>query len=82
MESMMENFAPMIQAMKGKNPQEVLMQMIGNQPIKNPLIAQMINCAKTGDNTTMLNLASNYFTSQGFNIDINKEFQTFMQMLK
>lgn len=79
---MIENMAPIIQAMKGQNPQQILMQMIGNQPITNPLVAQMINCAKTGDQNSMLNLASNYFTSQGLNIDINKEFQTFMNMIK
>lgn len=79
---MMENLVPIVQAMKGKDPQQILMQMIGNKPITNPLIVQMINCAKSGDNTNMLNLASNYFTSQGLNIDINKEFQTFMSMLK
>ena len=79
---MMENLMPIVQAMKGKDPQQILMQMIGNKPITNPLIAQMINCAKNGDNANMLNLASNYFTSQGLNIDINKEFQTFMSMLK
>lgn len=79
---MMEQFAPIIQAIKGKNPEQLVMQMLGNQPIKNPLLAQMINCAKSGDNNMMFNLASNYFSQQGVNIDLNKEFQTFMSMLK
>ena len=81
MENMMENFAPIIQAIKGKNPQQLVMQMLGRQPINNPLVAQLINCAKSGDNTTMLNLANNYFSQRGINIDINKEFQAFMSML-
>ena len=35
---MMENLVPIVQAMKGKDPQQILMQMIGNKPITNPLI--------------------------------------------
>lgn len=79
---MMEQFAPIIQAMKGKNPEQLVMQMIGNQPINNPLLAQMINCAKNGDNNNMLNLASNYFTQRGINVDLTKEYQALMSMLK
>lgn len=79
---MMEMYAPLIQTLKGKNPQQLVMQMIGNQPINNPLIAQMINCAKSGDNSSMLNLASNYFTQRGLNIDVGKELQMLMSMLK
>lgn len=79
---MMEQFAPIIQAMKGKNPEQLVMQMIGNQPINNPFLAQMINCAKNGDNNNMLNLASNYFTQRGINVDLTKEYQALMSMLK
>ena len=78
----MENFAPVVQAMKGKNPQDILMTMARNMPVNNPLISQLINMAKTGNNQDMFNLASSYFNQNGINIDIKKEFQTFLSMLK
>lgn len=80
---MMENFAPIISTMKGKNPQEIIMAMAKNMPINNPLVSQLINIAQQGGNgTDMFNLASNYFNQNGINIDIRKEFQTFLSMLK
>lgn len=79
---MMENFAPIIQAMKGKNPQDILTTMTRNMPINNPFISQLINMAKMGNNQDMFNLATNYFNQNGINIDIKKEFQTFLSMLK
>lgn len=78
---MIENFAPIIQAMKGKNPQAILMDMMKNSPMNsNPMFVQLINYAKAGDNNGLLNFANSYFSQRG--IDINKEFNTLMSMLK
>lgn len=79
---MIERFAPIIQTMRGKNPETIVMNMLKNQKINNPFIAQLVSCAKSGDSQNMLNLASNYFTQQGVNIDLSQELQALMSMLK
>lgn len=79
---MIERFAPIIQTMRGKNPETIVMNMIKSQRINNPFVAQLISYAKAGDNQSMLNLASNYFTQQGVNINLSQELQALMSMLK
>lgn len=78
---MMKNFLPIIQMMRGKDPQSILNSMLKNSPMNNnPFVAQLIGYAKQGDTDSLVNLANNYFSSHG--ADMNKEFNEFMSMLK
>ena len=79
---MIEGLKPLIQAMKGHAPQDILRTMTQNMRINNPLITQLIGLAQQGKNTDMFNLATSYFNQNGINIDVRKEFQDFMSMLK
>ena len=66
--------------MRGRNPQEVAMQMIKNNNINDPLISQLVNCAQSGDMNKLNELATNFFASRG--IDFNQQFSSFLNMLK
>ena len=56
--------------MRGRNPQEVAMQMIKNNNINDPFITQLINCAQSGDTNKLNELAT------------NQQFSSFLNMLK
>lgn len=78
---MIKNFLPIIQAMRGKDPQTILSTMLKNSPMNNnPFMAQLIGYAKAGDTNSLVNLANSYFSSQGVNM--SQELSEFMSMLK
>lgn len=66
--------------MRGRNPQEVAMQMIKNNNINDPFITQLINCAQSGDTNKLNELATNFFAQRG--VDFNQQFSSFLNMLK
>ena len=66
--------------LKGKNPQEMVMSMIKNSNINDPMINQLLQCAQNGDINSMNKIAENFFKGQG--LDFNNEFNNFMSMLK
>lgn len=76
----MNNLAQIAQIMRGRNPQEIVMNMIKSQQINDPTIKQLINFAQSGDTNSLVNLATSIFAQRG--MDFNKEFQSFMSMLK
>ena len=47
--------------MRGRNPQEVAMQMIKNNNINDPFITQLVNYAQSGDTNKLNELATNFF---------------------
>lgn len=69
-----------IDLIKCRNPQELVMSMIKNNNINNPMISQLIECAQRGDNASVSKIAESYFNGQGKNF--NNELQAFMSMLK
>lgn len=75
----LQQLAPIIQLMKGKDPKQMVMQMAQNQKINNPVIEQLINFAKTGDNTNFEKLANDFFKQQGVDA---QEFQSFIDLMK
>ena len=75
-----QNIATIISLLKGHSAQDVLMSMLKQSPINDPIISQLIGYAKSGDNENFLNLATNYFQQRG--LDINKEYNSFISMLK
>lgn len=78
---MMKDLAQIAQVMRGRNPQEIAMNMLRNTPISNdPTITQLVGFAQKGDMNSLVNLASSIFAQQGMNF--NEEFQSFMSMLK
>lgn len=75
----LQQLAPIIQLMKGKDPKQMVMQMAKNQKINNPVIEQLINFANTGDNTNFEKLANDFFKQQGVDA---QEFQSFIDLMK
>ena len=73
------NFNPMqlMNMIKSKNPQEVIISIIGN---KNPMMNNLMNLAKNGNKTEIENIARNMCKEKG--IDFDKEFSSFMENFK
>lgn len=65
---------------KGKNPEQLVMDMLQNNNICDPTIVQLIEYAKSGDSTSLTKAAESIFASQGK--DFNAEFQNFMSMVQ
>lgn len=78
----MINMNPMqlIGLLKGRNPQELVMSMIKNNNINDPMINELVVYAQKGDINSVTKIAENYFGQQGKNF--NNEFNSFMSMLK
>lgn len=70
----------MIKAMKGGNPEQIVMDMLKKQPINDPVVTQLINFARTGDNNNLLNLATNFLQQRG--VDVNSEFNELISLLQ
>lgn len=70
----------MAQLLRGRNPEEVVMQYMQNTPINDPRIASLVQYAQSGNSTELVNLARQMFQQQGRNLD--NEFSNFMNMLK
>lgn len=77
---MMQNLAQIIQLVRGRNPEQLVMSMLQNNQIVDPNIRQLIQFAQSGDNDSLVNLATSMFAQRG--LDFNSEFQNFMSMLK
>ena len=73
------NFNPMqiMNMIKNKNPQDLIISMIGNQ---NPMINNLMKLAKSGNKTEIENIARNMCKETG--IDFDKEFSSFMENFK
>lgn len=73
------NFNPMqlMNMIKSKNPQEIIISIIGN---KNPMMNNLMNLAKSGNKTEIENIARNMCKEKG--IDFDKEFSSFMENFK
>lgn len=79
METMM-NPMEMIGLLKGRNPEQLVMSMIQNNNINDPMINELISCAKNGDNNKLTKIAEDIFSKRGK--DFTTEFNNFMAMLK
>lgn len=77
---MMNNLQIIAQLMKGRNPQEVAIQLIQNQKIDDPNINLLIKYAQSNQTDDFVNLAQELFKQRG--LDLNQEFQSFMKLLK
>lgn len=77
---MMNNLTSIVQLMRGRDPQEVAMQIIKNNNIQDPTIQSLVKYAENGNEQELVNLASNLFQQKGINFE--KEFTDFMSMLK
>ncbi len=77
---MNQNIMQMAQLLKGKNPQQLVMQLLQSQQINDPVISQLVQYAQTGDTNSLVNLASTVMKNNG--LDFNNEFQSFMQLLQ
>lgn len=69
----------MAKMLKGKDPQQMVMQMVQNQQINDPVITQLISYAQTGDTNNLVNLATTMMAQKGMNL--NEELQAFMELL-
>ena len=56
------NLLDMLKQFKGRNPQEIAMQMIGN--INNPMINNLVQMARNGDRQGVENFARNVLKEQ------------------
>ena len=66
--------------LKGRNPQELVMSLIKNNNINDPMINELIGYAQNGDMNSLSKTAETIFSNQGK--DFNTEFNNFMAMLK
>ena len=62
------------------NPIQMLKNLIFNKQINNPILKEVINKAKNGDNKGVEEFARNLFKEQGR--DFDKEFGEFMKNFK
>ena len=83
-----------INAVRGRNPQQLAMSFIKNNNIwiifsscsyksnniNDPFINQLIGFAQNGDTNNLYNAANDYFRQQG--MDFNSTFNSFMSMLQ
>lgn len=77
---MMSNLKQIAQIMKGRDPQSVVMEMVGNQTINDPGVMQLIKFAQSGDTNNFANFANALFQQQG--LDLNQELSDFMELMK
>lgn len=66
--------------MRGRNPQEIAMQLIKNNNINDPTINKMIEYAQQGNTNSLVNLANNFFSQRG--VDFQQQLNSFMSMMK
>lgn len=72
------NPAQLIQMIKsGKNPQQLMMNVLETQAQSNPIYANLIQMAKQGRTKDIEQFARNLAASQG--LDFDKEFAAFRQ---
>ena len=65
----------------GKSPQEIAMNMIGNNT--NPVMQNLIKMAQNGDTKGVESVARNMFKEQGRDFDTEmKDFQKFIGIFK
>ena len=65
----------------GKNPQEIVKQMIRNN--NNPIIQNLVKMAENGDYQGVENVARNMFKEQGRDFDVEiKDFQNLIGNFK
>lgn len=76
----MNDLMQIAQLMKGRNPQEVVMQMIKSNNITDPNISQLVKLAQGGNDKELFNLASQMFQQKGLNL--NNELSAFLSLLK
>ena len=78
----MNNMNPVefIALIKNRNPQELVLSMVKNNNINNPIISDLISFAQKGDINSITKIADTYFSKQGKNF--MNEFNNFMDMLK
>ena len=65
---------------KGNNPQQMVEQMMQSMGGNNPMLSNLIQMAKDGNNQNIEQFARNICKSKG--IDFDKEFSSFMSNFK
>lgn len=78
----MMNMNPMEFAtlLRNSNPQEMVMSMIRNNNINDPMITELVGYAQKGDMNNVTKIAENFFGQRGQNF--GQEFNAFMSLLK
>lgn len=78
----MMNMNPMQLAalLRGRDPRQVVMSMIQNNGINDPMINELVGYAQKGDVNSVTKIAENFFEQRGQNF--GQEFNAFMSMLK
>lgn len=77
---MMQNLAQIAQIVRGRDPQQMVLNMIKNNKNLDPRVNQMVQFAQSGDTNSLVDLASSMFAQKG--LDFNSEFNSFLSMLK
>ena len=65
---------------KGGNPQELVMRALNIAGNNNPMISNLVNMAKQGNQQGVEQFARNYFREKG--VDFDKEFSSFLSNFK
>ena len=64
---------------QGKNPQQLMLNILENQMSNTPMGANLLELAKNGKSADIEKIVRNLAAAQG--IDFDKEFTSFKQML-
>ena len=64
---------------QGKNPQQLMLNILENQMSNTPMGANLLELAKNGKSADIEKIVRNIAAAQG--IDFDKEFTSFKQML-
>lgn len=70
----------MAKAMKGRDPQQMVMALIQNSNAIDPEVSQLVQFAQTGDMNSLMNLATSMLARQG--LDLNEELMSLMELVK
>lgn len=79
---MMDDLISLAQLMRGKNPEQMAMNMINNNPkiANDPMLSNAVSMAQEGDINGLTNLASELFKQNGLNFPTI--YSNFMNMMR
>ena len=77
---MNQNLIQMAQLLKGKDPQQMVMNMLQSSGAIDPRVSQLVSFVQNKDMNSFVNLATSMFAQEG--LDLNEEFASFMELMK
>lgn len=77
---MNEELMQMAQLLKGRDPEQMVMQIVQNNTNLDPRVTQLVSFAQAGDTNSLVGLATSMFAQNGMNL--NDVLTSFFGMMK